>query len=217
MKIAFLIPFLFGLISVFIWFYYNDKPSFAKSIIPESHMNQITLGGGCFWCTEAVFQRLKGVAHVVSGYAGGTTENPTYREVISGRTGHAEVIQVTYNPEIISFELLLEIFFRIHNPTTLNRQGNDIGTQYRSVVLHHNQEQADITKEIISMLNSAKVWENPIVTEVKALDKFYPAEEYHQNYFNRNSAQGYCQVVILPKIELFKSLFHEYITTATLE
>lgn len=198
-------------VGILAWVYLSKQTTFAQSIIPEPHMKQATFGGGCFWCTEAVFQRLKGVEYVVSGYAGGDAVNPTYRQVVSGATGHAEVIQVTYDPALISYELLLEVFFRTHDPTTLNRQGNDIGTQYRSIVLYHDTEQKRITEEVISMLDNADIWRNPIVTEVTALEVFYPAEEYHQNYFNRNPGQGYCQVVILPKVEKFKSLFKEYV------
>lgn len=169
----------------------------------------ITLGGGCFWCTEAVFQRLKGVDTVISGYMGGTVKNPTYREICTGTTGHAEVIQVIYNPEILTVTEILEVFFATHDPTTLNRQGADVGTQYRSVVFYHNEEQRKTTEEIIQELNKAKIYKSPIVTQVAKADVFYPAEDYHQNYYNLNSNQSYCAYVITPKLEKFQKVFRD--------
>lgn len=169
----------------------------------------ITLGGGCFWCTEAVFQRLKGVDTVISGYMGGTVKNPSYREICTGTTGHAEVIQVIYNPKMLTVTEILEVFFATHDPTTLNRQGADVGTQYRSVVFYHNEEQRKTTEEIIQELNKAKIYNSPIVTQVAKADVFYPAEDYHQNYYNLNSNQSYCAYVITPKLEKFQKVFRD--------
>ncbi len=168
-----------------------------------------TLAGGCFWCTEAIFDRVKGVQSVVSGYSGGHAVNPAYREVTSGRTGHAEAIQVTYDPSEISYIELLEIFFKTHDPTTLNRQGADIGTQYRSAIFYHSEEQKRIAEEIITALNREGIWKNPIVTEVTSFSNFYPAEKYHQSYYDNNPGQGYCRVVIQPKLEMFKRVFED--------
>lgn len=168
-----------------------------------------TLGGGCFWCTEAVFDDLKGVEDVVSGYMGGHKVNPSYEEVCTGNTGHAEVIQVRYNPEDISFGELLDVFFTVHDPTTLNRQGNDIGTQYRSAVFYHSPEQKAVAEQKIAEFESNKVWDNPIVTEVTAEAPFYPAEDYHQEYYANHPNQGYCAVVIAPKVAKFRSKFFE--------
>jgi len=169
----------------------------------------ITLGAGCFWCTEAVFQRVKGVLSVTSGYSGGKIANPTYREVTSGLTGHAEVIQLVYDADSISLEDILKIFFKTHNPTTLNRQGADVGTQYRSAIFYHNEDQRKIAEHVKQLLNDQQIWEDPIVTEIKAFDAFYKAEGYHQNYYNNNPNQGYCQFVIVPKLEKFNQLFDD--------
>ncbi len=163
----------------------------------------IVLGGGCFWCIEAVFKELKGVKEVISGYAGGTTANPTYEEVCSGLTGHAEVIKVIFDSEIISLRQLMEIFFTIHDPTQLNRQGADIGSQYRSIILFTSEEQKEIVEEVIKK----EIWEKPIMTEVKQLDAFYEAETYHQDYYANNSNQPYCKIVISPKINKIRSTF----------
>lgn len=168
-----------------------------------------TFGGGCFWCVEAIFERVNGVLEVVSGYSGGSVADPDYRQVTSGATGHAEVVQIRYNPEIVSYLELLEIFFRTHDPTTLNRQGADVGTQYRSIVLYHSEEQYALAKEMIQELDSGDIWDDPIVTELKAFDKFYPAESYHQEYFENNPNQGYCRLVIQPKVEKFEKIFKE--------
>jgi peptide-methionine (S)-S-oxide reductase len=159
-----------------------------------------TLGGGCFWCTEAVFDELRGVDRVVSGYMGGPLPNPSYEQVCSGRTGHAEVVQVTFDPAAITFREILEIFFTTHDPTTLNRQGGDEGTQYRSVVFHHDDEQRRVAEEVIRDIADRKLYPGPIVTEVSPATEFYPAESYHQDYYARNPRQGYCQVVIEPKV-----------------
>jgi len=166
-------------------------------------MEKATFGNGCFWCTEAVFQNLKGVEKVESGYTGGKVKKPTYKEVCSGLTGHAEVIQFTFDPAIISFEELLEVFWNTHDPTTLNRQGNDIGTQYRSVVYYHNDEQKVLAERYKAQLDQSDTWSDSIVTEISTIDVFYPAEDYHQNYFNLNGSQPYCSFVIRPKVEKF--------------
>lgn len=170
-------------------------------------LEQATLGGGCFWCVEAVYQDVRGVESVVSGYAGGKVPNPTYREVCSGLTGHAEVIQITFNPDIISFAEILEIFWRVHDPTTLNRQGADVGTQYRSIILTANDEQAAIARQSKADAEAARLWPNPIVTEITPLATFFSAEDYHQEYFNNNGRQPYCQMVVAPKVQKFKKEF----------
>lgn len=172
-------------------------------------INYATFGGGCFWCTEAIFEQLEGVLKVESGYSGGHIKNPAYREVVSGRTGHAEVIHITYNPEVIDFVLLLEVFFNTHDPTTLNRQGADVGTQYRSAVFYHDEAQQKSANEMIDALGKAQVFKDPIVTEVTAFDAFYVAEDYHQNYYENNKYQGYCQVVINPKLEKFQEQYKD--------
>jgi peptide-methionine (S)-S-oxide reductase len=170
-------------------------------------METATFGGGCFWCLEAVFEDIVGVERSVSGYAGGKTVNPTYREVCSGTTEHAEVIQVTFDPAKISYRELLEIFFATHDPTTLNRQGPDQGTQYRSVIFFHSPAQEATAREVIRELDEAKIWNAPIVTEVSSAPTFYPAEEYHQGYFRKNPYQGYCQVMVAPKLAKFRKHF----------
>lgn len=166
-----------------------------------------TLAGGCFWCLEAVYQQLKGVEKVVSGYAGGHVANPSYQAVCTGTTGHAEVVQVTYNPDVVSYRDLLDVFFTIHDPTTLNRQGNDVGTQYRSAIYYHTPEQKEIAEQTIKDVTAEGVWDNPIVTEVEPLDVFYPAEDYHHNYYVNNPYQGYCRVVIAPKVAKFRQKY----------
>jgi len=168
-----------------------------------------TFGAGCFWCVEAVFQDLKGVYKVESGYTGGSVKNPSYKEVCNGTTGHAEVIQIRYNPNEISFEELLEVFWEVHDPTTLNRQGNDVGTQYRSAIYYHNDEQKNTSESYKKRLNDEQVFPNPIVTEISPADTFYVAENYHQDYFNQNGEQPYCAFVIKPKVEKFKKVFKE--------
>ena len=164
-----------------------------------------TLGGGCFWCTEAVFQELKGVQHVESGYAGGQVVNPRYEQVCEGTTGHAEVVQVRFDTDIVSFREILEIFFTIHDPTTLNRQGNDVGTQYRSVVYYHDDAQRDTAAHVIAEM--ANVWDAPIVTELTPLPDYYAAEAYHQNYFRQNPMQGYCAYIVAPKVAKFRKTY----------
>ena len=166
-----------------------------------------TFGSGCFWCTEAIFERVNGVVKVESGYSGGTVENPTYQEVCTGTTGHAEVTQITYDPSVISFDELLEIFWKTHDPTTLNKQGNDVGTQYRSVIFYHNEEQKELAEKYKSELDKSGAWDNPIVTEISPFTNFYPAEGYHQDYYENNPNQGYCAFVIAPKVEKFEKVF----------
>ncbi|MCL4868324.1 MAG: peptide-methionine (S)-S-oxide reductase MsrA [Anaerolineae bacterium] len=166
-----------------------------------------TFGGGCFWCTEAIFQDVIGVDKVVSGYAGGQVENPTYYAVCNGTTGHAEVVQLSYDPEVISYEELLLIFFHTHDPTTLNRQGADVGTQYRSIVLYHDEIQREIAVRTKEVLNRSGTYRTPIVTEITPYERFYPAEDYHQDYFNNNRYQPYCMAVIDPKIRKFRKSF----------
>jgi methionine-S-sulfoxide reductase len=174
--------------------------------VPDG-LDLITLGGGCFWCTEAVFQRLEGVEKVVSGYAGGMIKDPTYKEICTGTTGHAEVINVYYDPSKIDFENLLEIFWATHDPTTLNRQGADVGPQYRSAIFYHTSEQRQIAEGLKAELNAQQVFENPIITEITAFSNFYLAEDYHQEYYNLNGMQPYCQFVIRPKVDKLKKYF----------
>ena len=168
---------------------------------------QATLAGGCFWCLEAVYDQLRGVENVDSGYAGGRRPNPTYEQVCTGTTGHAEVVQITYDPAQISYSDLLDVFFTIHDPTTLNRQGGDVGTQYRSAIYYHNDEQKRIAEEKLRDLDVMKTWDDPIVTELKPLTEFYPAEAYHKDYFERNPTQGYCNAVIAPKVSKARKQF----------
>lgn len=171
----------------------------------STERERATLGGGCFWCLEAVYQELKGIERVVSGYAGGATVNPTYEAVCSGTTGHAEVVQLTYDPHVISFREILEVFFTIHDPTTLNRQGYDVGTQYRSIILYHDDAQRTVAEETIRDVQ--KFWDRPIVTQLEPLAVFYPGEAYHQDYYKRNPWQPYCQVVIEPKVAKARKQF----------
>lgn len=180
-----------------------------KSQIKTESMDTITLGAGCFWCVEAIFQDIKGVESVVSGYANGTVKNPSYKEVCTGRTGHAEVVQLVYNPETVSLTKILEVFFQTHDPTTLNKQGGDVGTQYRSGIYYHNDSQKEVATDVFNKLDDAGAFTNPIVTEIKAIESFYPAEDYHQDYFDLNGSQPYCTAVIRPKVEKFKKTFSE--------
>ena len=166
-----------------------------------------TLGGGCFWCIEVIFDELRGVSDVVSGYMGGAGANPTYREVCSGTTGHAEVIQVHYDPGVISFREILEVFFTVHDPSTLNSQGNDVGTQYRSAIFYHSPKQQRIAVETVADFDHERVWDRPIVTDIRAAQTFYPAEDYHQEYYVNNPDQGYCRIVIAPKVAKFRNKF----------
>jgi len=173
----------------------------------NSNTQTITLGGGCFWCLEAVYDQLEGVLDVVSGYAGGHMHNPDYKTVCSGATGHAEVVQVTFDPQTITFKEILEVFFSIHDPTTLNRQGADVGTQYRSAIFYHSEAQKATAEDVVADFEAQQIWDNPIVTEIMPLDVFYPAEDYHQEYFQRNPYQGYCQAVISPKVAKFRKKY----------
>jgi peptide-methionine (S)-S-oxide reductase len=166
-----------------------------------------TLGGGCFWCLEAVFEQLRGVERVESGYSGGSVANPTYRQVCGGATGHAEVVQVTFDPAVVSFREILDVFFATHDPTTLNRQGADVGTQYRSAIFYHSPEQKEVAERRIAELNAERIWDRPIVTEVVPFQAFYRAEDYHQEYFRQNPGQPYCQAVVAPKVAKFRKQF----------
>jgi len=178
------------------------------SAIPEK-TETATFGGGCFWCTEAQFELLDGVISVTSGYSGGSIKNPAYKEVCSGRTGHAEVVQVVYDPSVLDFEMLLEAFWLSHDPTQLNRQGNDVGTQYRSVIFYHNSKQKELAETYKQKLNESKAFDANVVTEISEFKEFYKAEADHQNYFNENGTQPYCQFVVAPKVEKFKKVFKE--------
>ncbi|MFO7655487.1 MAG: peptide-methionine (S)-S-oxide reductase MsrA [Bacteroidales bacterium] len=206
MKILFLLSVL-PLTFAYPGSYIGKIKTLAQLTMENINTDTATFGGGCFWCVEAIFQRLEGVEQVLPGYAGGHTENPTYNEVCTGNTGHAEVARIVFNPEKISFTQLLEVFWQTHDPTTLNRQGNDIGTQYRSVIFCHSEGQKKLAVEMKDLLTKEEIWEKPIVTEISPLTNFYVAEDYHHNYYNKNSSQQYCAFVITPKIEKFKKLF----------
>ena len=199
-----LIVFLLALTAPLSWAQRTDAKTMNES---KSNLEKATFGNGCFWCTEAVFLELKGVQKVESGYSGGHVKNPTYKEVCTGETGHAEVIQITFDPKLISYESLLEVFWNTHDPTTLNKQGADEGTQYRSAVFYHNEEQKKTAEQYLKQLQASKVFKNPIVTEISPLTNFYKAEEYHQNYYELNPGQGYCQYVIRPKVEKFRKQY----------
>jgi len=177
-----------------------------KTTVPEGR-EVATLSGGCFWCLEAIFKEVKGIEKVVSGYSGGTTVNPSYQQVCSGATGHAESVQLTYDPKVISFREILAIFFSVHDPTTLNRQGADVGTQYRSAIFYRNDEQKAEAEEAIRQLNTSNSWGAPVVTKLEPFKDFYPAEEYHQNYYVRNPEQPYCRVMIAPKLDKFREKY----------
>jgi len=174
-----------------------------------SNLETITVGGGCYWCVEAVYENLNGVKSVVSGFSGGKVANPTYEEVCTGTTGHAEVVQITYDKNVTDLNEIFKVFFTVHDPTTLNRQGADVGTQYRSVIFYKNEEQKKVAQSIIAELNKAKVYDSPIVTKVEPFTKFYKAEDYHQNYYTNNKSQPYCKMVIQPKIEKFEKVFKD--------
>lgn len=203
--------------AVFMLFFYliscNTSEVESKELIKtntiQQTMDTITFGAGCFWCVEAIFSDLNGVEKVVSGYAGGSVKNPSYKEVCTGNTGHAEVCQVLYNPEIITYQELLEVFWQVHDPTTLNRQGGDVGTQYRSAIFYHNEEQRKVAEEFKTTLNQEKVYPDPIVTEITAFTNFYPAEDYHQDYFELNGENPYCKSVVRPKVEKFRKVFND--------
>ncbi len=187
----------------------NNNLMTDQKITSEINIDTATFGTGCFWCTEAVFQRLNGVTKVVSGYSGGHVNNPTYQEVCSGTTGHAEACQVIYDSTKVSFDELLEVFWKTHDPTTLNRQGNDVGPQYRSVIFYHNKEQKDKSEHYKNELNKSGAWNKPVVTAIEPYTNFYSAEGYHQDYYNSNSGQMYCQFVIRPKLEKFEKVFKD--------
>lgn len=176
---------------------------------PAAGLGEATLAGGCFWCLEAVFDGLRGVRSVTSGYMGGRRADPSYEQVCTGATGHAEVVRLVYDPALVSYAELLEVFFTIHDPTTLNRQGNDVGTQYRSAIFYHSAEQKREAERVMASLDAAGVWRDPIVTEIVAASTFYPAEDYHQSYFERNPAQPYCRLVVAPKVAKFRNRFLE--------
>lgn len=181
----------------------------SSKIKTDTTMEKATFGAGCFWCIEAIFNRVKGVVDVESGYSGGEIKNPSYNQVASGQTKHVEVIQLRFNPEVISYEELLEIFWKTHDPTQLNRQGADVGPQYRSVIFYHNQKQKELAEKYKQKLNEAGIWDKPIVTAIEAYKNFYVAEDYHQNYYDNNKSKGYCQIVITPKLEKFKKVFED--------
>jgi peptide-methionine (S)-S-oxide reductase len=190
----------------------NQKKSYEMINQQETKMEQATLGAGCFWCVEAVFQELKGVSKVESGYTGGKTRNPTYKEVCNGNTGHAEVAQITFDPEVISFEEILEVFWTTHDPTTLNRQGNDVGTQYRSAIFYHSEEQKKIAERSKREV-ATQIWDDPIVTEITPLGDYYTAEDYHQNFYTENPNYGYCRVIINPKLKKLREKFADKLKT----
>jgi peptide-methionine (S)-S-oxide reductase len=175
----------------------------------NTKLDTATFGTGCFWCSQAIFERLKGVESAVAGYSGGTTDDPTYEQVCTGKTGYAEVCQVTYDPNVISYDELLKVFWKTHDPTTLNRQGADVGTQYRSVIFYHNEDQKKKAEYYKEELNNSGAWKNPVVTEISPFTKFYEAEDYHQDYFEKNPNQGYCAFVIAPKLEKFEKVFKD--------
>lgn len=183
------------------------KPKLQDIMTTHSKLDTATFGAGCFWCVEAVFQQLRGVQTVESGYSGGHTQNPTYKEVCTGMTGHAEVCQITYDPSVISFTELLEVFWKTHDPTTLNRQGGDVGTQYRSAIFFHSKDQQLLAEEMKEKLDAAKIWNDPLVTEIVPFVEFYKAEAYHQEYYSQNASQPYCSLVITPKLEKFRKVF----------
>lgn len=194
----------------FLWLFVCILSFNLLAMQEKEKLESITLGAGCFWCVEAVYQELQGVVRVESGYMGGSTKNPTYKEVCTGNTGHAEVVRVTYNPAIISLKQILEVFFQVHDPTTLNRQGNDVGTQYRSVIFYDSNEQKELALEVKRALTIARIWPDPIVTEISPLSEFYLAENYHQDYYSLNSDKNpYCSFVITPKMEKFRKTFKE--------
>ncbi|MEX0724771.1 MAG: peptide-methionine (S)-S-oxide reductase MsrA [Planctomycetaceae bacterium] len=191
----------------------EDKPKEDDMTTDDTKTALATFGSGCFWCTEAVFKELKGVEKVVSGYTGGEMKNPTYRDVCSGLTGHAEVIQVTYDPEKVTYEELLEVFWKTHDPTTPNRQGNDVGTQYRSAIFYHTDEQKALAEEYMKKLDESDIFSHPIVTQIEPIGEFYPAEKYHQDYFALNPGEPYCRFVTAPKVEKFRKLFRSKLKT----
>jgi peptide-methionine (S)-S-oxide reductase len=212
MKLSVTIKCVFSLLASIILFsscagQANKTENVLSNTMKNNELEIATLGAGCFWCVEAVFQQLEGVEEVVSGYMGGQIKNPSYKEVCTGRTGHAEVIQLKFNSQVISFEEILSVFFQTHDPTTKNRQGNDVGTQYRSAIFYHSVTQKELAEETIEKLNTQNVFEKPVVTEVAEASVFYKAEDYHQDYYNNNNDQPYCSWVIKPKLEKLEKVF----------
>ncbi len=209
-KLSILAVVLVGAVGVFL-ITLKEEPNVTAAPTPNEPAaagdETATIGAGCFWCVEAVFKELKGVKSVVSGYTGGTTANPTYEQICRGDTGHAEVIQIVFDPKVISYEDLLQVFWKTHDPTTLNRQGNDVGTQYRSAVFYHSAEQKKLAEKYRRIIDDAKIYDLPVVTEIVELGKFYPAEKYHQDYFANNPNQAYCRATIPPKLEKLQKLF----------
>jgi len=203
--------FLFLLISLTACNKSKDANNFKDEDMMDTtaKLDTATFGSGCFWCAEAIFERVKGVHKVISGYAGGSVDQPSYEQVCTGKTGHAEVVQITFDPSIVSYADLLKIFWKTHDPTTLNRQGADVGTQYRSVIFYHSDEQKKFAEHYKRELDNSGAWDDPVVTEISAYATFYPAEKYHQNYFANNPTQGYCSFVIAPKVEKFEKVFKE--------
>jgi peptide-methionine (S)-S-oxide reductase len=197
------------IISLSILVYLINADNKFMTINQTEKIEYATIGGGCFWCIEAIFQQLKGIHSATSGYSGGHIKNPAYREVTSGRTGHAEVVKLAFDPEIISYRDILEIFFHLHDPTTLNRQGADVGTQYRSVIFYHNEQQKQIAQEVFHEIDKSDLWKDPLVTQVAPLENFYVAEDYHQNYYQNNTNQPYCSFVISPKMAKLKQLYKD--------
>lgn len=183
----------------------------TNKLLSQNKMEKATFGSGCFWCSEAIFTRVEGVSKAISGYSGGTEPNPTYELICTGKTRYAEVTQITYDPTVVPYEILLKIFWETHDPTTLNRQGADVGPQYRSVIYFHNEEQKKMATKIKTELNEAGIWKNPIVTEIARFEKFYKAEDYHLNYYENNPSNSYCNFVITPKIDKFENVFREYL------
>lgn len=202
----------FGIQILFINLAYSNNTNYMSTKESDTVRATAIFGGGCFWCLEAIFSEIQGVKGVTSGFSGGHVTNPTYEQVITGSTGHAEVVNIQFDPSEISYLKLLEVFFSIHDPTTLNRQGNDIGTQYRSAIFYTNEEQKELAQKVINRLTQERVYDDSIVTEVTPLKAFYPASDYHQNYFARNPYQGYCQMVIRPKVEKFRKAFDHLLT-----
>ncbi len=192
---------------------YLEAVEMSYEIENSSNLEVATLGGGCFWCMEAVYNQLKGIKKVDSGYSGGSILNPTYEQVSTGRTGHAEVVQLLFDPNVISYKEILKVFFTTHDPTTLNRQGADEGTQYRSVIFYHNEEQRKIAEQVIDKFNSEKFFDSSIVTKVEPFEAFYPAENYHKNYFKRHPEQPYCRIIISPKVAKFRKKFSNKLKT----
>lgn len=196
-----------GLLALFIATGSFGQNKTDNKMTSENNLSRATFGAGCFWCTEAVFQNLKGVEKVISGYSGGHVVNPTYQQVCTGNTGHAESVQIYYNPEVITYDELLEVFWKTHDPTSLNRQGNDVGTQYRSVIFYHTEKQKELAEEYKKKLDESGAYDRPIVTEIVPFKNFYKAEDYHQDYYNLNSGKPYCTFVIQPKLEKFRKVF----------